>query len=63
MFDHPVRTQAEVRRILAARGWSVSRTRIWQMEQRALAKLRACPELEQLAREYGLIPDEVTHDR
>ena len=51
----PIRTQEEVRKILAERGWNVSRTRIYQIELRAIEKLRK--RLRSVAIEFGYDTD------
>lgn len=56
----PIRSQEDVRKILAERGWNVSRTRIYQLEQRALKKLRS--HLRSVAVEFGYCVEEEVGD-
>jgi len=44
-----IRSQAEI-----AASWGVSRARVEQIEQTALAKLRRHPVMRRLAKEYGI---------
>ncbi len=46
-------THAEIGKLLG-----ITRARVWQLEQSALAKIAAHPVIRQLAVDYGLIPED-----
>ncbi len=54
-MPHEALSQAEVALVLG-----ISRARVWQIEKKALAKLRRIPVLLQLARDCGLVAEEST---